>query len=344
MDFMRGFASDNNAGAHPKIIDAIIRVNHDHVIGYGDDPVTAHALSLLKHEFGAHVEPFFVFNGTAANVLSLLSLMKPYHAVVCSELAHINVDECGAPEHITGNKIIAVPHTNGKITIDRIEPLLHAIGVEHHAQPKVISISQTTEVGTVYTPQEIKTLADFAHAHDMYLHIDGARFCNAAAALGCSLRAISTDVGVDVLSFGGTKNGLMFGEAVIFFNNKLAEGFKYTRKQNMQLMSKMRYVSAQFEAYLTDELWRLTAMHANNAAKRLAEKLSTIKGVTITQPVDANGVFAILPEHVIETLRQKYFFYTWDEARQEVRFMASFDTTDEDIDGFTAYLEELLRS
>jgi len=343
MNFIRSFASDNNAGVHPAIMQALSLANHDHTVGYGDDPLTEEATALLKDTFGDSTESFLVFNGTAANVLSLISVMRPYHAVICSDLAHINVDECGAPEHITGNKIITIPHQNGKITPDMILPLLHVHGVEHHAQPKVISISQTTEVGTVYTPDEIKNLADFAHTHTMLLHIDGARFGNAAAALGVPLKTIFTDTGADILSFGGTKNGLMFGEAVVFRDKILAEGFKYTRKQNMQLMSKMRFISAQFVAYLKNELWLTNARHANSMAKVLESKLRKIPAVTITQPVEANGIFAIIPPKIVEQLRKNYFFYTWDEQRSEVRFMASFDTTESDIDGFIQTLASLVQ-
>ncbi|HON17987.1 MAG TPA: low specificity L-threonine aldolase [Salinivirgaceae bacterium] len=338
---MRSFASDNNSGIHPRILAAMIEANENHTIGYGDDPYTRRAVELFKDLFGKSTEVFFVFNGTAANVLSLMQTTKPYNSVICSELAHIHVDECGAPERIAGIKVIAIPQENGKITPKDIIPHLHGFGFEHHSQPGAITISQTTEMGTVYTPDEIKALANLAHQYNMILHIDGARLANAAAALNLPFRAFTVDCGVDVVSFGGTKNGMMMGEAILIFNPALAEGFKYRRKQSMQLYSKMRFVGAQFIAYLSDNLWLENAIHANAMAQKLANEASRIKGVRITTPVEANGVFAIIPRHWIEPLRNEYFFYTWKEETNEIRWMCSFDTSEQDIEAFVNKLKKL---
>src|SRR5688572_11127641 len=238
----RSFASDNNAGVHPEIIDAIRAVNEGHVIAYGDDEITARAVKLFKKHFGKDIAVHFVFGGTGANTLGLKAVTKPYQAVLCAETAHINVDECGAPEQFTGCKLIDLATPDGKLRVEQLEPYLHVVGNEHHVQPRVISISQATEMGTVYTKQELKALAQFAHANNMLLHVDGARLSNAAASLNASLKEITADVGVDVLSFGGTKNGMIYGEAVVFFDEELARDFKFIRKQGMQLSSKMRFI------------------------------------------------------------------------------------------------------
>ncbi len=338
----RGFASDNNSGVHPSILQAISSVNNGHTIAYGDDYYTQEAVSIFKKHFGNHVEVFFVFIGSAANVLGIKAATQPYHAVICPETAHINVDECGAPERFTGCKLLSVATPDGKLTVSLAKKHMHGFGFQHHSQPKVISISQPTELGTLYTPSEIKALADFAHEHNMYLHMDGARIANAAVALNKSFKEFTTDVGVDILSFGGTKNGMMYGEAIVFFNPKLADEFIYTRKQGLQLASKMRYISAQFTAYLSNNQWSETAKHANSMAKLLAKELKEVPQVKITQPVQVNGVFAIVPEHIIEKLQAEYFFYMWDEERSEVRWMTSWDTTEEDIQNFVAKIKELL--
>ena len=265
-----------------------------------------------------------------------------HNAVICSESAHINTDECGAPERFTGCKLLTVSTPDGKLTVDLVKKHMHGFGFQHHAQPKVISISQGTELGTIYKPSEIKTLADYAHSNGMLLHMDGARLSNAAVALDMDFRAFTRDVGVDVLSFGGTKNGMMYGEAIVFFNSQLATDFMYTRKQGMQLASKMFYISAQFIAYLGNNQWHKTAQHANRMAKILEEKLRAIQSVKITQAVEINAVFAILPEHVIPKLQQDYFFYVWDENSSEVRWMTSWDTTEQDVENFVNRIKELV--
>ena len=339
----RSFASDNNAGVHPEMIEAIRAVNEGHVIAYGDDEITARAVKLFQKHFGRNVAVYFVFGGTGANVLGLKAITKTYQAVICAETAHINVDECGAPEKFTGCKLISLTTPDGKLRIEQLEPMLHVFGNEHHVQPRVISISQATEMGTVYTTQELKAIATFAHANNMLLHVDGARIANAAASLNVSLKEITADVGVDVLSCGGTKNGMMYGEAVVFFNEAMAEDFKYIRKQGMHLPSKMRYISAQFEALLSGDLWRRSAAHANGMARLLGSELEKIPGIKLTQPVEANGVFAIVPKQFIPLLQKKYFFYTWNEAISEVRLMCSFDTTEEDIQDFVAVVRRTVK-
>ena len=330
----RSFASDNNAGVHPDVMNAIMKANDGHVIAYGSDPFTARALEKFEEHLGKEAEVFFVFGGTGANVLGLQAATDSHHAIICAETAHIYVDECGAPEKFTGCKLLPLKTPDGKIRPEQIPPLLHEVGFEHHVQPRVISVSQATEMGTVYSVSELKKLAAFAHKHDMVLHVDGARISNAAASLGKSLKAITKDAGADILSFGGAKNGMMYGEAVVFFDRGLAKDFKYTRKQGMHLPSKMRFISAQFEALLSNNLWRQNAEHANSMAQLLARDLGKIPQIEITQKVESNGVFARVPRKHISTLQKHYFFYVWNEERSEVRFMTSFDTTEEDIQDF----------
>jgi threonine aldolase len=339
----RSFASDNNAGVHPKILKALAAANEGHVVAYGDDAYTQAALQKFREHLGKSVAVFFVFGGTGANVLGLKAVTESFHAIICAETAHINVDECGAPEKFTGCKLLSVPTKDGKITVDQIKPFMHGVGFEHHVQPRVISISQSTEMGTVYTPREIKTLADFAHKHDMLLHVDGARIANAAVSLKVDLKQLTADVGVDILSFGGAKNGMMFGEAVVFFDQSLAKDFKYIRKQGTHLASKMRFISAQFEALLSNNLWRKNATHANRMARILARELAKLPRIEITQDVEANGVFAIVPKRYVALLQKKYFFYVWNEETSEVRFMTSFDTTENDITEFVALVEKTVK-
>ena len=339
----RSFASDNNAGVHPEIIEAIRNANDGHVIAYGSDPITARAMELFQKHFGSDIDVYFVFGGTGANVLGLKAITQPHHAIFCADTAHVNVDECGAPEKFTGCKLIAIPTPDGKLRVEQIKPLLHGIGVEHHVQPRVISISQATEMGTVYTRDELKALADFAHDNDMLLHVDGARLANAAVALDATFKEITADAGVDVLSFGGTKNGMMYGEAVVFFDKTRASDFKYIRKQGMHLPSKMRFSSAQFEALLSGDLWRRGAEHANRMAQVLGSELAKVPKIKITQPVESNGVFATIPKEYIPVLQEKYFFYVWDDAISEVRLMASFDTSEDDIHDFVAFVREIVK-
>jgi threonine aldolase len=336
----RSFASDNNAVVHPEVMEAIARVNQGHAVGYGDDPHTESAVRKFREHFGDDVEVFFVFNGTAANCLSLQALTRPYHAVLCSEMSHIYTDECGAPEKLTGCKLLPLAATIGKLTVENVAHAYHGIGDQHHVQAKVISITQTTEMGTIYRPSEVEALARFAHDRDMFLHMDGARISNAAVAQGLTLRQATRDLGIDVLSFGGTKNGLMGVEAVVFFRQELARDFLFTRKQGMQLASKMRYLSVQMETLLTNDLWRRNAEHANRMAKLLEQGIKKIPNAKIVYPVDANGVFAKIPREAIAKIQQRYFFYVWNEEESVVRWMCSFDTTEEDIREFAALVGE----
>ena len=341
---IRSFASDNNAGVHASVLKAMSAANVGHAIAYGDDPYTATAVRKFKEHFGRDVRVFFVFNGTAANVLGLRALTQSYHAIICTEAAHIYTDECGAPEKFTGCKLIPLPTHDGKLTLEGVQGAYHGIGDQHHVQPRVISITQATEMGTVYRPEEIKALSRFAREHGMYLHMDGARIANAAASLGQTLRQATRDLGVDVLSFGGTKNGLMGGEAVVFFNPRLAEDFLYWRKQGMQLASKMRFVAVQFETLLSNDLWLASARQANRMAKLLAREVKKIPGVEIVYPVEANGVFVRIPYPAIARIQQRYFFYVWNEEQSVVRWMCSFDTTKQDIEQFAKFVAQVIAS
>jgi len=332
----RGFASDNNSGVHPAVLEAIAAVNEGHVVAYGDDDYTAAAANRLRRHFGDDAAAFFVFNGTGANVTAIDALTAPYEAVICTDVAHMHVDECGAPERVAGIKLLTVASSNGKLTPDDVRRWEESRGDEHQVQPRVVSITQATELGTVYTVEETRAIADAAHALDMYVHVDGARLANAAVALDAELREITTDAGVDVISFGGTKNGLLLGEAVVFLRRGLADSFLFTRKQLAQLASKMRFVAAQFDALLEEDLWRRNAAHANSMARRLADAVAAIEGVELAHPVEANGVFANLPAAAIDRLRDALPaampFYVWDHDAGTVRLMCSWDTTSEDID------------
>ncbi|MDR1201070.1 MAG: low specificity L-threonine aldolase [Tannerellaceae bacterium] len=328
---MRSFASDNNSGVHPLIMDALIKANKDHAVGYGDDYWTSAATEKLKEVFGEKASPFFVFNGTGANSVALQAVTRSFHSVICAQTAHIYVDECGAPARMTGCTIIAIPTEDGKLTPEQIKPHLHNFGVCHHAQPKTVYISQVSELGTVYTIEEVKAIADLLHAHDMYLHMDGARLANACAYLNCTMKELTVDAGVDILSFGGTKNGMMMGEAVISFRPEITENIHYFRKQSAQLASKMRYLSAQFIPYLENNLWLENATKANQQAKKLAAILQQYPKIQFTQKIESNQLFLIMPAEAAKKLMEKYFFYYWNEEISEVRFVTSWDTTDEDI-------------
>lgn len=338
----RGFASDNNAGVHSEVFEWMSRVNSGHVTGYGNDIYTEEAREAFRKQLGEQCEVFFVFTGTAANVLGISAITKSWNSVITPFTAHIEQDECGAPEKFSGCKLLTVDTVNGKLSPDLLKKHMHGFDFEHHSQPKVISVSQATEMGTVYRPDEIKALSDFAHRHGMYLHVDGARLANAAVTLSCTLREITTDAGVDILSFGGTKNGLMAGEAVCFLRPGLSDGFKYLRKQGMQLASKMRFMAAQFLAYFDNDLWFRLASHANAMAAMLAGEVAGIRGVTITQPVESNGVFVILPSRVAEELSNHFFFYPWNEELSEYRWMTSWDTTEQDITVFVELVKKLM--
>jgi threonine aldolase len=330
----RGFASDNYAGVLPEVLEAISAANSGHAVSYGGDPWTERVQERFREHFGDEAHAALVFNGTGANVVAMQALTRPYEAAICASTAHLNVDECGAPERVAGIKLLTVDTPDGKLTPALIEPRLIRFGDEHAVQPRVVSITQSTELGTLYTPAEIAALAEQAHERGMLLHVDGARLANAAAALDLPLRAITTDVGVDAVSFGGTKNGLMLGEAVVFLRTGLGGEVAFLRKQSMQLASKMRFMAAQFEVLLTGDAWRRPAAHANAMANRLARAVATIEGVSITQRVQANAVFALLPPAVTEALQRRWPFYTWDENTGEVRWMCSWDTTEEDVDAF----------
>jgi threonine aldolase len=340
----RMFASDNYAGVHPAVMAAIVGANGGHQVSYGADEYSASLAHVMRRHFGEQCETFCVFNGTGANVVSLQALTKRWDAVICAESAHINVDECGAPERVAGVKLLTVATPDGKLTAATVQALLVGLGDEHRAQPSVVSISQATEFGTCYSVEELAAVCQTAHAGGLSVHMDGARLCNAAAYLGVPLKSLTTDVGVDVLSFGGTKNGAMLADAVVILSPNVVEGVKYLRKACMQLASKMRFVAVQLEALLTGDLWLENALHANEMAARLASRLSDVTGVSVTRPVEANAVFAVLPAAVADRVRSRYSFYTWDEVSGEVRWMTAFDTTPEDVDAFADLIEREMRS
>jgi len=338
----RGFASDNYSGIHPEVLAAIAAANGGHQGAYGGDVYTARLQEVMAHHFGEGVEAFPMFNGTGANVVGLQSMLPRWGAAVTATTAHINVDEGGAPEKVGGLKLLAVPTDDGKLTPELIDREAWGWGDEHRAQPLVVSITQSTELGTVYSVDEVAAIADHAHGLGMRVHMDGARISNAAASLGVPLRAFTRDAGVDVLSYGGTKNGAMLGEAIVVLGPQASEGLKFLRKMDMQLASKMRFVSAQLLALLEGDLWLRNATHSNAMAQRLRAGIEqgladgSIKGVTLTQPTQANGVFATLPDGVADRLRAVFAFYDWDAAKNEVRWMCSFDTSEDDIDAFLA--------
>jgi threonine aldolase len=337
----RGFGSDNHSGISPEIFKAIADANTDHALAYGDDEWCARTEALFRDCFGPQAKVYFVFNGTGANVLSIDAMCRSHEAVVCAETAHINVDECGAPQRVVGCRLLTVDTPDGKLTPELVKTRLHGFGFEHHSQPRAISITQSTELGTLYTLGEIRALADLAHSYNMFLHMDGARLANAAVSLNCSFKEMTTDLGVDCLSFGGTKNGLLMGESCVILNPTLDIDMKYRRKQMTQLCSKMRFMAAQFEAYLTTDLWRRNAEHSNAMAQLLYREVCAL-GVKVMYPVQVNSVFVQLPADIWHALQKEYFFYDWDEASNVVRWMCSFDTTEDDIRNFVAALKRLL--
>jgi threonine aldolase len=336
----RGFASDNAATVHPEVLAAIASANVGHAYGYGHDALTHSLSDRFRDHFGAAARAFPVWGGTAANVLCIRAVCRPWEAVICAQTAHLNVDECGAPEAVAGAKLLSAPADDGKLTPALVERMIERVGDEHAVQPRLVSISQCTELGTIYTVEEVRVLSEIAHERGLLMHMDGARLSNAAAALGVPLGAISTDAGVDLLSFGGTKNGLLGAEAVVFLVPALGEGFEYLRKQSLQLASKMRFLAAQLDALLSDELWLRCASHANAMAARLAERVGELQGVEITRPVQTNAVFARLPADAVGTLSQRYDFYVWDERTSEVRWMCSWDTTAGDVEEFARAVSE----
>ncbi|MGW5517140.1 threonine aldolase family protein [Nocardia africana] len=342
---LRDFASDNCAGVHPEVLASLASANGGHQAAYGEDDYTAHLRDVFRLHFGERAESFPLFNGTGANVVALQALLPRWGAVVAAQSAHINTDECGAPEKVAGMKIYPVPTCDGKLTPDSIDLQAFGWSDEHRARPSAVSITQSTELGTCYSAAEIRAICDHAHELGMLVHLDGARLANAAASLDMPLRSITTDVGVDVLSFGGTKNGLLFGEAVVVLNPDAVRDIAYLRKMSMQLASKMRFISVQLETLLAGDLWLRSAAHANAMAKRLEIAVLGIGGIEVVRPVQANAVFAILPHEVSKRLQKRYRFQIWNEHTGEVRWMCAFDTTEDDIDGFAdALADEMSRA
>ena len=338
----RSFGSDNHSGVHEKIMVAILRANEGDEIAYGEDKFTDKAIEDMRYVFGDEAEIFFVFNGTGANTVAIKSMTRSFNAVIAAESSHLHVDECGSTENFCGTKIKIVKTPDGKLTPELLEPLFHGRGDQHHVQPKVVSITQSTELGTVYKPEEIKALADWVHERGMLLHMDGARLSNAAAHLGLCLSEVSTDCGVDVLSLGGTKNGMMIGEALVVMNKDIAKDLLFFRKQGMQLPSKMRYISVQFQALLRKSLWKKLAENANKMAGLLAHGVKGCNNVEIMYPVQANAVFAKIPKDKIEELQKHFFFYVWDEDESVVRWMTHWQTSKEDVIEFIDKVKEVV--
>ncbi len=339
----RGFGSDNHSGISIEVLDAIAQANINHAMAYGEDEYSEQVKQTFKKHFGQQAEVYFVFNGTGANTLCIDSMTRSHEAVICSDTAHINVDECGSIQRIVGCRLLAVPTAEGKLTPDLIRTQLHGFGFQHHSQPKVISITQPTELGTLYSIDEIKSIVALAHEYNMYVHMDGARLANAAVALNCSFYDLTTRLGIDALSFGGTKNGLMMGESVVILNPALQANFLYRRKQAMQLCSKMRFLAVQFQAYFNNDLWKTNALHANKMAQILYKAIANIPRVKIMYPVQANAIFVQLPYDIWTQLQKEYFFYDWDESKNIVRWMCSFDTTENDIHSFVNTLTRILQ-
>lgn len=338
---MKSFASDNYSGIHPEILEAIQHANTQHEVSYGEDSFTAAANKKFEELFG-ELKVHYAFNGTGANVIAIKCCVLPFEAVLCAETAHINADECGAPTQNTGCSLITIPSKDGKLTPQLIAPYMKRKGNVHNTQPKLISISQSTELGTIYSLQELRELCDFAHANDLYVHLDGARIANAVARLGVTMKEATVDCGIDIMSFGGTKNGMMIGEAILIFDERLKRNSDFYQKQTAQLFSKNRFIAAQFSALLNKDLWLQMASHSNAMASLLASRISELAAVEITQKVESNAVFAIIPRHAIAALQEKYRFYVWDEETTELRWMCSFDTTENEVNDFVETLKQLL--
>ena len=328
---VRHFASDNYAGVHPEVLAAVAAANVGHVPAYGDDPWTERLQEVVRDQLGDGATAYPVINGTGANVVALQAMLPRWGAVVCTDVAHVNTDENGAPERVGGLKLLTVPAPDGRLTPELVARQAWGFGDVHRAQPGVVSLTQATELGTVYTPDAVRELCDQAHALGMRVHMDGSRLANAAAHLGLPLRALTTDCGVDVLSLGGTKNGLLLGEAVVVLDPAAVDGVEYLRKADMQLASKMRFVSAQLVALYEGDLWLRSARRANAMAARLRAGLDVL-GLDITLPTEANGVFVRLPPRVAAELRRRWRFYDWDVSDGTVRLMCAFDTTEQDVD------------
>lgn len=337
----RGFGSDNHSGVHPEIFKALQNANQEHAPSYGTDEWTERTDRLFKKEFGPQAETYYVFNGTAANCLSLRAGLASYQSILCSDLSHLNVDECGAPEFFTGAKLIPIPSQGGKISLDSLKSALIRRGDQHYSQPKMVSLTQPTELGSTYTLEEVREITDWAHSEALLVHIDGARLANAAFSLDASFADLTTELGVDIVSLGGTKNGLMMGEAVIFLKPILSENFKYIRKQSAQLPSKTRFIAAQFERYLTNELWKNIAQTSCEMAEKLHQALQEFPELEITSKRQSNAVFVKIPKQWVKSLREHYFFYVWDEKTFECRLMTSWDTTEADISGFITEIRKL---
>ncbi len=338
---MKGFGSDNHSGIHPDILKKFIESNIEHQPSYGTDTYSEQAIEFFKNYFGKNCDVHFVYNGTAANVLCLRAALKDYESFLCSDVSHLNIDECGAPEFFSG-KLIPVKSENGKIILSELEKYVIRKGDQHYSQPRLISLTQPTELGTCYTLNEIKNIVSFAKKHNMHVHIDGARLTNAVVYLKTTFKEMITDLGIDIVSFGGTKNGLAFGEAVLILNKDLQKDFKYIRKQSAQLPSKTRFIASQYIGYFQNDLCFKIAQHSLAMAQLLRQKIETLTDIQITEKTESNAVFAKIPKHLISTLREKYFFYVWNEKTYECRLMMSWDTTPEDIQGFHQLLEKNL--
>lgn len=331
MSFNVMFGSDNHSGVHPQIMKEITSVNKGFFEAYGEDDYTKKTKDVLRKHFGSNTDVFFVGNGTAANILGLKAVTNSFNSIICPETAHLNVHECCGPEKFLGCKLTTIPTNDGKLTVDLIKNNIEGFGDVHMAQPKIISITQSTETGTVYTSSQIKKLSSFAHKNNMFIHMDGARLCNAAAYLNKNLKEITNDVGVDVLSFGGTKNGMMFGDAVVFFDKELSKNFEFYRKQGMHLTSKMRFISAQFKAFFKNDLWLKNAQHANKMAQMLNKKLKNFSEIEVVYKVEANAVFVKIPGDILSKIQKKYFFHVFDTKNSIARLMCSYNTTEKDI-------------